>query len=225
MNPPQAFDPLASTYDSDFTNTAIGRYLRGRVQARLEQHFRAGDHVLELGCGTGEDARWLAGRGVAVLATDASAAMLDITRAKAAGNSLVQVARLDISALTPRPPLPQGEGAKILLHLHLKRMLFTEKWHQKLWCMSLVSFGSGRQKQKIFCGKPFVTTTLLTSNSAASILLPIPHLWLIFYATSMVWLLNSTAKFIKHKGLKTDSGSKRLKMLATIPFVLLMNRY
>ncbi len=119
MNPPQAFDPLASTYDSDFTNTAIGRYLRGRVQARLEQHFRAGDHVLELGCGTGEDARWLAGRGVAVLATDASAAMLDITRAKAAGNSLVQVARLDISALTPRPPLPQVEGEQSVLEVPL----------------------------------------------------------------------------------------------------------
>ncbi len=99
MNPPQAFDPLAPTYDSDFTNTVIGRYLRGRVQRRLARYFGAGDHVLELGCGTGEDALWLAGRGVSVLATDASAAMLDMTRDKAAGNPLVQVARLDLKEL------------------------------------------------------------------------------------------------------------------------------
>ncbi|MBI5671403.1 MAG: class I SAM-dependent methyltransferase [Chloroflexi bacterium] len=99
MNSFHPFDPLAPTYDSDFTDTAIGRYLRGRVQARLTQHFKAGDHVLELGCGTGEDALWLAGRGVSVLATDTSAAMLDITLAKAAGYPLVRVARLDLREL------------------------------------------------------------------------------------------------------------------------------
>lgn len=109
------FDPLAAAYDQTFTETAIGRYLRARVQARLDSHFQAGAAVLELGCGTGADALHLAGRGVRVLATDASPAMLDLTRAKAAGNPLVQVERLDLRALparTPWPPLHEGQGLR-----------------------------------------------------------------------------------------------------------------
>ena len=105
-----AFDPLAPTYDDTFTHTQIGQYLRQRVRARLDRHFQPGDHVLELGCGTGEDAPYLAQRGVHVTATDASESMLDITRAKVQGNPLVQVAKLDLLTLTPRPPLPHGEG-------------------------------------------------------------------------------------------------------------------
>lgn len=118
MTPQNAFDLLASDYDETFTYTSIGRYLRRRVHSRLERLFQAGDHVLELGCGTGEDALWLAGRGVSVLATDASEAMLNIAQAKAADNPLVQVARLDLRLLplTPPPnPLPvHGEGENAL---------------------------------------------------------------------------------------------------------------
>ncbi len=101
MNSLQPFDPLAPTYDASFTHTAVGRSLRTRVWTRLDQHFQAGDTVLELGCGTGEDALHLAGRGVHVLATDSSAAMLAVTQAKAQGNPLVEVMTLDLQHLTP----------------------------------------------------------------------------------------------------------------------------
>ncbi len=99
VKPPQAFDSLAPTYDADFTQSPIARYLRGRVHERLARHFHAGAHVLELGCGTGEDALWLAQRAVCVTATDASAAMLEVTRAKAAGHPLVAVEHLDLKAV------------------------------------------------------------------------------------------------------------------------------
>ncbi len=99
MSQPQAFDRLAPTYDSDFTHSPIARRLRDRVHERLARHFHAGDHVLELGCGTGEDALRLAERGVRVLATDASAAMLETTRAKVAGHPLVDVEHLDLKAV------------------------------------------------------------------------------------------------------------------------------
>jgi SAM-dependent methyltransferase len=69
------------------------------VQARLATHFRAGDHVLEMGCGTGEDALWLAEHGIRVIATDVSEAMLAVTRAKCAGQALVEAQRLDLAAL------------------------------------------------------------------------------------------------------------------------------
>jgi len=79
-----AFDELAAGYDADFTAGAIGSLLRAAVWRRLGARFAAGDRVLELNCGTGEDAVHLASRGVRVLATDASAAMLEVARRKAA---------------------------------------------------------------------------------------------------------------------------------------------
>ena len=79
----QAFDRFASTYDSTFTDTAVGRVLREIVWARLEHTLGACHHVLELGCGTGEDAVRLAARGVQVVATDVSPAMIEIARDKA----------------------------------------------------------------------------------------------------------------------------------------------
>jgi SAM-dependent methyltransferase len=74
------FDAVAETYDAEFTQTRLARLLRGRVWAVLP--FTAGQHVLELGCGTGEDALWLAQRGVSVLATDTSSTMLAVAARK-----------------------------------------------------------------------------------------------------------------------------------------------
>lgn len=78
-----SFDHAAHTYDEDFTHTQIGEWLRRRVWHRFDQHLSAGQHVLELGCGTGEDAHYLTQSGLHVTATDASAEMLRITHAKA----------------------------------------------------------------------------------------------------------------------------------------------
>jgi len=68
--------------------------------------------VLELGCGTGEDAVWLAGRGIRVTATDASPAMLDVAAAKAnsAGvNDRVELQRVDLAS--DDLPAPGYDGA------------------------------------------------------------------------------------------------------------------
>jgi SAM-dependent methyltransferase len=74
------FDTVAERYDAEFTETRLARWLRPRVWAHL--HFLPGSSVLELGCGTGEDAAWLTARGVSVLATDVSPAMLEVARRK-----------------------------------------------------------------------------------------------------------------------------------------------
>lgn len=80
---PTAFDAFAADYDSDFTHTPLGQLLRPRVWHIFTQHFKPGQHILELTCGTGEDAVWLAQRGVQVTATDGSAAMVAEAKAKA----------------------------------------------------------------------------------------------------------------------------------------------
>ena len=94
-----AFDTLAPTYDDDFTQTVIGRHLRARVYWRLRHLFKPDDHVLELGCGTGEDALWLARRGIHITATDVSPAMLAITRQKLAHQPYARVKPLNINDL------------------------------------------------------------------------------------------------------------------------------
>ena len=95
----QAFDPLAPAYDAAFTQSKIGRYLRNQIHKRLDLHFHVGDHVLELGCGTGEDALYLANRGIHVTATDVSEGMLNIAREKA-NNPLITFANLDLRRLS-----------------------------------------------------------------------------------------------------------------------------
>lgn len=82
--PGRPFDDLAAAYDASFTATAYGARLRSLVWERLDALFPSGTRVLEIGCGTGEDAVHLALRGVRMVATDPSAPMLRVAAAKAA---------------------------------------------------------------------------------------------------------------------------------------------
>jgi ubiquinone/menaquinone biosynthesis C-methylase UbiE len=70
------FDRLAATYDRDFTDSLIGRAQRDAVWRVALKTFRPGDNLLELNCGTGEDAFFLAAHGMSVFACDASPAMI-----------------------------------------------------------------------------------------------------------------------------------------------------
>ena len=72
------------------------------MQAQLAAAFGPGDHVLELGCGTGEDALWLARHGVRVTATDVSQTMLAVAQRKAAAanlTDLIDFAAIDLASL------------------------------------------------------------------------------------------------------------------------------
>jgi ubiquinone/menaquinone biosynthesis C-methylase UbiE len=73
-----AFDRMADTYDATFTESLIGRAQRNVMWRALQRAFRLGDYVLELNCGTGEDALFLAKLGVSVLACDASPRMIEV---------------------------------------------------------------------------------------------------------------------------------------------------
>ncbi len=83
------FDLVASTYDAEFTHTAIGRLQRDRVYHHLKKSLSARSlRILEINCGSGEDAVWLAKQGHEVTATDASPKMIAQVREKAAANQL-----------------------------------------------------------------------------------------------------------------------------------------
>jgi ubiquinone/menaquinone biosynthesis C-methylase UbiE len=73
-----AFDRMAGSYDAIFTESTIGRAQRKVIWDALKRTFRAGDRVLELNCGTGEDALFLARREISALACDASAGMIAV---------------------------------------------------------------------------------------------------------------------------------------------------
>ena len=72
-----AFDTLAAEYDSHFTESHIGRAQRNVVWARSKEVFQGRLAILELNCGTGEDALFLASLGHRVTALDASHAMIN----------------------------------------------------------------------------------------------------------------------------------------------------
>jgi len=87
-----AFDEMAGTYDATFTDSRVGRALREIVWSRLQDTFRPPQRILELGCGTGEDALRLARSGVHVVATDPSAGMIQVARRKAeSGNCAARI--------------------------------------------------------------------------------------------------------------------------------------
>ena len=112
-NSSAAFDHIADRYDAEATDLLVSRLIRERAWSWLTEMFQPGMRVLEIGCGTGEDAVWLAQRGVHVTATDASPQMLDITQRKAeeAGVSAFVTTRLlDLNAAASWD-VPPHDGA------------------------------------------------------------------------------------------------------------------
>nr|WP_290669005.1 class I SAM-dependent methyltransferase [Ardenticatena sp.] len=84
--PRSAFDALAPCYDALFSaaSNAVMAWLRRENLALMQRLFPPGGHLLEIGCGTGEEAVALARLGYTVWATDVSPRMVQQTAARAA---------------------------------------------------------------------------------------------------------------------------------------------
>jgi len=79
------FDILAKTYDSDFTKSSIGKLQRKRVWRILTPVLQSSNRplkILEINCGTGEDALRFAELGHTIIATDASRVMIEKAQQK-----------------------------------------------------------------------------------------------------------------------------------------------
>lgn len=96
------FDHTAHNYDEDFTSTPIGKVQRNLVFKSLESCFSVSQHtnILEINCGTGEDALHFGELGAQVLATDISEKMVSIARQKNAHLPNVSCQVLDINDLS-----------------------------------------------------------------------------------------------------------------------------
>src|SRR5947199_9735410 len=82
------FDNLASSYDTDIAGNEITIRMREIFRRVLLDAFHPGERLVEIGCGTGIDAVWLAEQGLEVVATDISQGMVDRVAEKARAMSL-----------------------------------------------------------------------------------------------------------------------------------------
>jgi SAM-dependent methyltransferase len=107
----QAFDSVAADYDGPSGNNALIQRLRARTMAAVIKHIPAGSSILDLGCGTGLDAAFLAQQGYRVTAIDWSPEMIHRAQARIAELGLqdkVDVRHLGIQELDQ---LPKGAFA------------------------------------------------------------------------------------------------------------------
>jgi SAM-dependent methyltransferase len=97
------FGRAAERYDQEVGENAAMRYMRRISLATLDKAFQPGQRVIEVGCGTGQEAVHLAQRGVHVLATDLSTEMVMLTAQRAARANVeerVQARRLAAGELS-----------------------------------------------------------------------------------------------------------------------------
>jgi SAM-dependent methyltransferase len=78
------WNAAAETYEQKFSGTTVGRARRQAVWCDLERVFKSGERILELNCGTGIDAVFLAGKGVHILACDIAPRMIELAQDLAA---------------------------------------------------------------------------------------------------------------------------------------------
>ncbi|MFL5811745.1 MAG: class I SAM-dependent methyltransferase, partial [Flavisolibacter sp.] len=78
----EAFSKQSGVFDKLYGNESMIQYKRKRVRDHILQIAKPGGYMLELNCGTGEDALFFAQHGFNVHATDASEGMLSVLQKK-----------------------------------------------------------------------------------------------------------------------------------------------
>jgi ubiquinone/menaquinone biosynthesis C-methylase UbiE len=79
----RAFENQSSTFDNLYSEDLIIKYKRETVRNHILGELRPGAYILELNCGTGEDAIFFEKKGFTVLATDVSEGMISQAERKA----------------------------------------------------------------------------------------------------------------------------------------------
>jgi SAM-dependent methyltransferase len=90
-----AFDTLAARYDELWSRSPVGLHQRRAVWRHIDPLFEPGETILDIGCGTGEDALHFIDAGLEVRAVDVSPEMVSIARAKGVHAIVMAVEDLD----------------------------------------------------------------------------------------------------------------------------------
>jgi SAM-dependent methyltransferase len=88
------FDALAASYGEQWSTSENGIAQRRQVWKQIDALFRPGEHVLDLGCGIGDDAVHLSERGVQTTGIDGAPKMVEMARARG-----VNALHLDLTAI------------------------------------------------------------------------------------------------------------------------------
>jgi ubiquinone/menaquinone biosynthesis C-methylase UbiE len=91
------FEQIAPQYAALWSDTRRGRVQRERVWREIDVLFQPGDRILDLGCGTGDDAVHLRSRDVEVLGIDSASRMVEIGRNRGVDARTVEIE--DLSSL------------------------------------------------------------------------------------------------------------------------------
>ena len=95
MTSPAPFDCIAGLYDALWSKSDTGRAQRKSVWRVIDRLFQPGDEILDVGCGTGEDAVHLGRHGIHVSAIDPSGEMVRIASARGVATTQLAVEELD----------------------------------------------------------------------------------------------------------------------------------
>ncbi|HUA83800.1 MAG TPA: methyltransferase domain-containing protein [Bryobacteraceae bacterium] len=82
MTAARMFDGFAADYDRVWTHSAVGRLQREAFWTKARRYFEKGGRVLDIGCGSGEDAVRLSAAGLRVTAIDVSPSMVRLARSR-----------------------------------------------------------------------------------------------------------------------------------------------
>ncbi|MEC8424345.1 MAG: methyltransferase domain-containing protein, partial [Myxococcota bacterium] len=98
------FNLHALRYETRWDDDPVAQVMRDAVRMRLARHVGVGTRVLDLGCGIGTDAAWLAERGADVIAADASAGMIAEARRRVPGLDARECRAEDVATLAADGP-------------------------------------------------------------------------------------------------------------------------
>jgi ubiquinone/menaquinone biosynthesis C-methylase UbiE len=90
------FQQIAPQYAALWSDTPRGRAQREKVWQEIDTLFHPGDRVLDLGCGTGDDAVHLMSNDVKTLGVDSAPGMVEIARTRGVDARLLAIEDLAV---------------------------------------------------------------------------------------------------------------------------------
>ena len=137
-----AFSSQSIIFDQLYADNKIAQYKRERVRAHIKKYIQAGDRVLELNSGTGQDAIWLAQQNCLVHATDIAGGMLKVLQEKILEEGLDSFVTNELCSFTDLKNL-QDKGPYDMIFSNFAGLNCTDKLNEVLASFSALLKSKG----------------------------------------------------------------------------------